>query len=117
MTIKIIHDRITRSELKKLAEETFVEMVKAVADIRRGVIAVGGELHSETRDKLLAEGSKAQDLWGFNIYLDGQFDDALEYSSQINLRPAEHNASLQIKSPEVRALIRDLVLRMVDWEH
>jgi len=117
MIIKIIHSRTTRSELQKLAEETFGEMVKAVADIRRGVIAVGGELHTETRDKLLAEGSQAQDLWGFNIYLDGAFDDALEFSSQINLRPADHNASLQVKSPEVRVLVRDLVIRLVDWEH
>jgi hypothetical protein len=117
MTIKIIHDRITRSELKKLAEETFVEMIKAVADVRRGVIAVGGELHSEARDELLADGSKAHDLWGFSLYLDGNFDIALEYSSQINLRLEDHNASLQIKSPEARVLIRDLVIRMVDWEH
>ena len=115
MTIKIIRERITRSELKKLAEETFVEMVKAVADTRRGVIAIGGELHAETRDQLLADGSAAQDLWGFSIYLDGNFDIALEFSSQINLRPADNNASLQIKSPEVRALIRDLAARMIDW--
>jgi len=117
MTIKLVRDRITRSELKKLAEETFVEMVKAVADIRRGVIAIGGELHADAEAELIQDGSEQKDVWGFNIYLDGSFDEALEFTSLINIRPRDHNSSLQITRPEVSLKLVELAQRIIDWEH
>ncbi len=117
MTIKILRHKTTRSELKKLAEETFVEMIKAVADIRRGVIAVGGELHAEAEEKLLKDGSAQQDVWGFNIYFDGPFAEALEFTSLINIRPRDHNPSLTIQHPEISAKVRELAEKLIDWEH
>jgi hypothetical protein len=116
MTIKIIRNRIPCSELKHLAQETFVEMIKAVADVQRGVIAVGGELHADAEDVLINDGSEQQDLWGFNIYFDGPPDEVLEFTSLINIRPRDNNPSLKIQRPAVREKIEVLVKQLIDWE-
>jgi hypothetical protein len=39
-------------------------MVKAVVDVQRKIMAVGGELHSDEEATLLDDGSKQADLWG-----------------------------------------------------
>ncbi len=115
MTIKIIRDKITLTELKEIANETYGEMIKAVADIKRDVIAIGGELHSDAEAELIKDGSNQKDVWGFNIYVDGPFDEALEYTSLINIRPRDHNPALEIKLPEVRAKVLELTKERVDW--
>ncbi len=45
MTIHIIDSNISRDQLKRIAKETFETMVKAVVDVEKGILAVGGELH------------------------------------------------------------------------
>ena len=115
MTVKIIRDRTAKNQLRDLALETYREMVKAVADVRRDVIAAGGELHADAEAELLKDGSCQKDLWGFNIYLDAGPDEALEFSSLINIRPSE-NKSLQIKDPAVKDKISGLVERLIDWK-
>ena len=43
MNIQIVEDKISVGELKKMAEESFGDMVKAVVDTEKGVMAVGGK--------------------------------------------------------------------------
>ncbi len=43
----MITSQITWTEVKKLAEESYGDMVKAVADISGGVLAIGGEMHAD----------------------------------------------------------------------
>lgn len=64
MTVRIVRDTISRAELATLAHEQFGDMVKAVVDIGRGVMAVGGELHSDEEATLLEDGACQADLWG-----------------------------------------------------
>ena len=47
MTIEIIRRPISRARLSSLAEAQFGDMVKAVVDVERGVMAIGGELHAD----------------------------------------------------------------------
>lgn len=46
MTIEILRRPTTRARLGAQAESQFGDMVKAVVDVERGVMAIGGELHS-----------------------------------------------------------------------
>lgn len=48
MTIEILRRPTSRARLSALAEGQFGDMVKAVVDVERGVMAIGGELHSES---------------------------------------------------------------------
>ena len=65
--LRVVRDRITRTELLELAESQFGDMVKAVVDVERGVMVVGGELHSDEEARLLDDGSAQGDVWGINV--------------------------------------------------
>lgn len=66
--MKIIADGITRDELKQIAANLFGDMVKAVVDIDRELLAIDAELHSDLEALLLEDGSKQKNIWGINLY-------------------------------------------------
>ncbi|MEO5903589.1 MAG: DUF5674 family protein [Gemmatimonadaceae bacterium] len=45
----------------------FGDMVKAVVDVRRNLMAIGGEVHSDEESVLLDDGSEQSNLWGINL--------------------------------------------------
>ena len=102
-------NKITIKELEKLAENWFGDMVKAVADTDRQTIAVGGEWHADAESLLLAQGSKQENLWGFNLYPFEPGDNFLVFDSLINIRPRQNNRSMSILDESVRNKILELV--------
>jgi hypothetical protein len=99
--------------LRELADRFFVDMVKYVADIGRGVVALGGELHADGEALLLESGSRQEDLWGANYYPGSGPDDCIEFTALINIRPSQGNRSMVIEDEEVRARVREVTLRLV----
>ena len=77
-------------------------MVKFVADISRQVLAVGGELHADAEADLLALGSRQSDLWGGNFYPWKAGEERIEFTSFINIRPADENPGMQVLDPAIR---------------
>lgn len=114
MNIKIVRDKITKSELEELAKEFYVEMVKGVADIERDIIALGGEWHIDANSILIEDGSKQNNLWGFNIYLNKPKESRLEYNSLINIRPKQGNRNMEIENEEIKNKIFDIVNKLVE---
>jgi hypothetical protein len=113
MTIQVIRDAICRSDLTAIAEEGFGDMVKGVVDVKRKIMAIGGELHADEEAQLLLDGSKQVDLWGINLYPRESGPDWIEYDSMINVRPAQNNRSRGVEDAALRAIIRDIVGRLV----
>ena len=109
----IVRDRIALSNLTAMAEALFGELAKAVVDIERGVMAVGGELHSDEEALLLEDGSLQQHLWGINLYPALPGADWIEFDSVINIRPSQGNRSRGVDNPETRRLITAIVERLV----
>lgn len=103
---------MTLDDVKKIAQSTFGEMAKAVVDIEKEVIAIGGELHADAEALLLEQGSKQADLWGINLY-PGKTKDMIEYTSLINIRPSVENFSQEIKDPTIRKRIENIVNNML----
>ena len=91
--MKIITEILTFDELKKMAADTFGNVVKAVVDVDRELIAVDAELHSDLEALLLGNGSKQKNLWGINFYPEMQGNDFIEFDSMINMRPSQGNRS------------------------
>lgn len=109
----ILRAPIVRDELLKIAEETFGDLVKAVVDVRRGIIAIGGELHSDEEALLLQDGSTQQDLWGINLYPSQPEESMIEFDSMINVRPSQGNRSRSVDDPHIRTKITETVHKLV----
>lgn len=111
--MQILQRPYTTTELNELASEFFVDMIKAVVDINKRIIAVNAELHADLESFLLEEGSYQQDLWGINIYPLAQGDSLVEFDSLINIRPSCGNRSRYIENAEIRTLIYSIVREYV----
>ncbi|HYL15000.1 MAG TPA: DUF5674 family protein [Terriglobales bacterium] len=111
-SVHVITSSISKAELSEIAKETFEVMVKAVVDVEKRIMAVGGELHADANAVLLERGSRPQDLWGINLY-PGKSSDWIEYIALINLKPAAGNRSMQIKDPALRKRIEEIVSSLI----
>jgi hypothetical protein len=111
--IRIVRERLTRAELVAMAQARFGDMVKAVVDVARGVMAVSGELHSDEEALLLEDGSRQADLWGINLYPGESGPDWIEFDSMINVRPSQNNRSRDVEDEATRAAIRRVVETLV----
>lgn len=107
--MKIVNASLTKKELKKIAAETFGDMVKAVVDVERGLLALDADLHADLEAMLLADGSAQKNLWGINFYPDLDGEDWIEFDSMINLRPSQGNQSRGVESADLQAKIRQVV--------
>jgi Protein of unknown function (DUF5674) len=105
--------RIAADELRRLLAAEFEDMVKYVADLQRGVIAVGGGLHADAEQVLLAHGSRQQDLWGANYYPGRGRAECIEFTSLINIRPAQGNRAMEIEDAAVRERLRALTFALL----
>lgn len=114
MEIKIIEQKISLKDLQQNAEEMFGQLVKAVVDIDRGLMAVFGELHSDEEALLLENGSKQENLWGINIYPNKAEKDRIEFDSMINLRPAQRNMSRNVDDPKIQKKILEIVNNLIE---
>ncbi len=113
MEIRIIKDTISKEELKKIAENQFGDLVKAVVDVKKEIIAIGGELHADEEAILLEQGSQQEDLWGINLYPNKSDNGLVEFDSMINVRPAQENRSRGVESLDIQRKIRDIVNRLI----
>jgi len=109
MEIKVVETKITIPELEEFAKTRFGDLVKAVVDVEKGVMAIGGELHADEEALMLERGSKQENLWGINIYPAAKGDEFIEFDSMINLRPSQGNKSRGVESQELREKIRFIV--------
>lgn len=110
----VILDRpVAIEELRTIAADTFGDMVKAVVDVERELVAIDAELHSDLEALLLEDGSRQEGLWGVNIYpsLDG--DDLIEFDSLINIRPGQGNMSRGVEDEATRDSILSVIRRWV----
>lgn len=106
MDILVARGPVDLETFLALAKEWHHSLVKGVADIESGAVALGGEWHMDANNRLLEEGSRQEHLWGFNLYQGERGDAAIEYISLINIRPAQGNRNMEISSVETRKAVR-----------
>ena len=100
-------------ELKQMAELLFGDMVKAVVDVERELVAVDAELHSDLEALLLQDGSRQDSLWGMNLYPEIQGDYFVEIDSLINIRPSQGNRSRGVEDEGIRKRIIEIVEKRI----
>lgn len=111
--MKIIRETLTLDALKQMAQATFGDMVKAVVDVDRELVAVDAELHSDLEALLLEDGSKQKSLWGINFYPDAQGDEFIEFDSMINMRPSQGNRSRGVEDKKIAKKIIEVAAKRI----
>jgi hypothetical protein len=107
--ILLLREKATGIQIADMLKE-HESMIKIVVDIRRRVLAGGGEMHSDCESVLLHDGSEQDDLWGANWYPAGQ---EIVYDSLINIRPRLGNRSTLIQSEELRQQVKSVTLEIL----
>ena len=112
--MKIVNSSISLAELKQMAQSKFGDLVKAVVDIERGIMAVDAELHADEEALLIENGSNQEYLWGINLYPGLKKDEWIEFDSMINLKPRQGTLSRGVGDGGLRGKIVDLVDKLVN---
>ena len=114
MEIKIIKDSIGKRELVDMANTRFGDLVKAVVDVGKGIMAVGGEMHADEEVVLMEqENSKRENIWGINLYPKKEREELIEFDSVINIKPLNNNRSRDVENPEIKKEIKKIVNKLV----
>jgi hypothetical protein len=109
----LIKENITFSRIQQMAVDRFGNLVKAVVDIERELIAIDAELHSDLEALLINDGSSQRNLWGINLYPEMQGKDFIEFDSLINLRPSQGNSSRGVEDEAARRKITEIIEKRI----
>src|SRR5688572_10671423 len=109
----LVREPISIQQLRDAGEELFGDMVKAVVDIEKEVMAVGAELHADEEALLLEQNSRQENLWGINLYTNRPMPEMVEFDSMINIRPRQNNRSRGVEDPNLREGIIGIVRMLV----
>jgi hypothetical protein len=111
--MKVVKEKITIKELEESAKNMFGNLVKAVVDIEKRIMAIGGEFHADEEALLLENGSKQSNLWGINIYPEIKDENWIEFDSMINLRPSRGNRTRGVEDIEIQKIIIEIVNNLI----
>jgi len=111
--MKLLKKPILLESLHKMAQAGFGNFVKAVVDIEKGIMAIGGELHADEEALLIEGGSRQRDLWGINIYPELEKGERVEFDSMINLKPAQGNRTRGVDDIEIKNKILTIVDKFI----
>ena len=111
--MKRIDSPIFLHEVNEEAKKTFGDMVKAVVDIEKGIMVIGGEMHADEEAELIRDGSSQNDIWGINLYPELAEESWIEFDSMINLRPLQGNMSRTVQDEAIKSKIRAVIATLV----
>lgn len=103
--MKIVDGPISITDLKAMDEGRFGNLVKAVVDVERKIMALDGELHADEEALLLENGARQENLWGINIYPELEGPDRIEFDLVINIRPSQGKCSRGVDDQSIREKI------------
>lgn len=96
-----------------MAVKSFGNLVKAVVDVDKKIMAIDAGLHADLEAFLLDKGSDQNNLWGINLYPDLEGEEFVEFDSMINLRPGGGNMTRGVDNPAIQEKIRVIVNSLV----
>jgi len=111
--MKIVKDKIEIAELEEMAKKMFGNLVKAMVDIEKNIMAVDAPMHADLLEFLMEqENCEPKNLWGINIYPEKSGEDFVEFDSIMNLKPALGNKTRGVESEETRKKIIGIVKKL-----
>lgn len=113
--MKIVKDKITITELKEICKSgLFIEVVKAVVDVEKELMAIDAEMHADLMGLLMEqENSHHQNLWGVNLYPNELGEKFIMFTSYINIKPSLGNKSTEINDSSIREKITAIINKFI----
>jgi hypothetical protein len=108
--IHIVRHRATPTMMSDMLQ-SLSSYVKLAVDVRRKVLAGGGELHADCEQVLLEDGSRQEDIWGADWL---PFSQEVQFEALINIRPRQNNPSMTILDPVIRAGVETIVCQLLE---
>ena len=110
--MEIVTDGISLQRLREMSERIMYNLVKAVVDVQRDIMAVDAVMHADEEEALLANGSLQEDLWGINIYPSESGYD-IEFDALMNIKPRQQNRTRGVEDTAVRQKIETICKRLI----
>lgn len=107
--IHVIRTRATKQQYDDMLAKIIL-YIKVAVDIRQGILAGGGELHSDCENELTAIGCRSEDIWGADWQ---PWSREVRFDSIINLKPRT-NRSTNILDPAIRNQVETLVRSLLE---
>lgn len=111
--IILVDKPITLKELKDISSLRFGDMVKAVVDVEKRIMAIGASMHADEEKFLLEMESLQDDLWGINIYPDSPKESWIEFDSMINIRSRQNNRTRGVEDLQLQEKIIEIVTALI----
>jgi hypothetical protein len=108
--IHIVRRRATPAMMSEMLQ-SLGSYVKLAVDVRRQVLAGGGELHADCEQVLLEDGSRQEDIWGADWL---PFSQEVQFEALINIRPRQDNPSMIILDPAVCAQVETIARQLLE---
>lgn len=112
--MKILREKIQKSELLEMEFVLDGPMVKGVVDVQKEILGVDADLHADIEKFFLENGSAQEDLWGINLYPEEGGEEFVEFDSMINIRPRQGNKSRGVEDEKIREKIIQIVTKWVE---
>lgn len=105
MAVQLIRKKATKEEIEDMLQflETYI---KVAVDMKQGILAGGGIMHADCEAVLLENGSNQKDIWGANWDPESK---TVQFEALINIRPRDHNRSMEIQDPKIRFEVKKIV--------
>jgi hypothetical protein len=103
--IHVLRERATPEQVAEMLEE-LKTYIKLAVDVQRGIVAGGGEWHSDCEQILLNDGSRQEHIWGADWYPEEKL---VRFEALINIRPRHNNRKMIIQDQKLCARIEQIV--------
>ena len=104
MAVVVISEQLTQENLKSAREE-YDRYIKITADLKKRIVAIGGEYHADAEQILTKKfDSKRSDIWGGGYNINTK---QFETNALINIRQP-NNPNMEIIDPEARKRFLEL---------
>lgn len=107
----IIRETATPEQIEPMAEQFGSNFIKLAVDVKREILAGGGELHADCEQILLEAHSQQVDIWGADWHPETK---TVTFESIINIRPRQQNFSMEVQDLALRSRIEQIVRRLLE---
>ena len=105
---------------EKANEEQLIDVAKmypgytkVVVDIKRNVLAAGGEYHIDCEQVLIADGSIQSDLWCGGYRFESK---EVDFMGLTNYKPAVDHLSYEMTNPNIRVQVEKVIKKVFGSE-